>query len=79
MSHNLVRVLQANLQHGAAIQLSLLNDQSLRNFDLLMIAEPYAFMVNHQWKTHAHLHWRPIFPNGMIDQPNADRNINSMI
>ena len=62
MPHRIVRILQANLRGGSETQLSLLNDQSLRNFDLLLISEPYGFTMKDHWKTHSHHHWRPVFP-----------------
>ncbi|KAI2886808.1 hypothetical protein CBS63078_10859 [Aspergillus niger] len=78
MPHRIVRFLQANLRGGSETQLSLLNDQSLRNFDLLLISEPYGFTMKDHWKTHSHHHWRPVFPT-KVARTAAEHSRGSML
>jgi hypothetical protein len=58
-----LRVLQANLRKGPETQLSLLNDQSLQSYDLLMISEPYVFLMNDTVCSHTHANWTPLWPS----------------
>ena len=58
-----LRVLQANLRKSPEIQLSLLNDRSLQHCDLLMISEPYLFLMNGTICSHTHANWAPLWPS----------------
>ncbi|KAJ5215587.1 uncharacterized protein N7498_001994 [Penicillium cinerascens] len=74
-------VLQANLRKGAETQLSLLNDRSLQSCDLLMISEPYVFLMNDTrhplvggLRPHRSMIWvnKKSFPYRQIDIASAD-------
>ena len=56
-------VLQANLRKSPETQLSLLNDRSLQSCDLLMISEPYLFLMNDTVCSHTHANWTPLWPS----------------
>lgn len=56
-------VLQANLRKGPETKLSLLNDRSLQSCDLLMISEPYLFLMNDTVCSHTHANWTPLWPS----------------
>ena len=56
-------VLQANLRKSSETQLSLLNDRSLQSCDLLMISEPYLFLMNDTVCSHTHANWTPLWPS----------------
>jgi hypothetical protein len=58
-----LRVLQANLRKGPETHLSLLNDRSLQSCDLLMISEPYVFLMNDTACSHTHANWTPLWPS----------------
>lgn len=58
-----LRVAQANLRRGRETQLSLLNDQSLQSCDLLLISEPYVFLMDGAICSHTHIHWTPLWPS----------------
>ncbi|KAJ5091031.1 hypothetical protein N7532_009715 [Penicillium argentinense] len=76
-----LRVLQANLRKGPETQLSLLNDRSLQSCDLLMISEPYVFLMNDTrhslvggLRPHRSMIWanKKTFPHRQIDVASAD-------
>jgi hypothetical protein len=58
-----LRVLQANLRKSSETQLRLLNDQSLQSCDLLMISEPYVFLMNDTVCSYTHANWTPLWPS----------------
>ncbi|KAJ5215604.1 reverse transcriptase [Penicillium cinerascens] len=74
-----LRVAQANLRRGPETQLSLLNDQSLRSCDLLLISEPYVFLMNGAICSHAHTHWTPLWPSQRHQSSGRMRPYRSMI
>jgi hypothetical protein len=63
--------LQANLRKGPQTQLSLLNDITLRNFDLLLISEPSLATIDGKVTLHTHHKWTPILPSTQWD-PNTN-------
>ncbi|KAJ5100145.1 hypothetical protein N7532_007146 [Penicillium argentinense] len=76
-----LRVLQANLRKGPETQLSLLNDRPLQSCDLLMISEPYVFLMNDTrhslvggLRQHRSMIWanKKTFPHRQIDVASAD-------
>ncbi|KAJ5300187.1 hypothetical protein N7508_007430 [Penicillium antarcticum] len=63
VASRVLRVLQANLRKGPETQLSLLNDRSLQSCDLLIISEPYLFLMNDTVCSHTHANWTPLWPS----------------
>ncbi|KUL82055.1 hypothetical protein ZTR_10680 [Talaromyces verruculosus] len=58
---------KANLRKGPQTQLSLLNDITLRNFDLLLISEPSLATIDGKVTLHSHHKWTPILPSTQWD------------
>lgn len=75
----MLRIIQANLRKGRENQLSLLNDISLANHDLLMISEPCIFNIEGHRTTHTHNKWQPILPPEKRDANDGLAPTRSMI
>src|SRR5437016_4681976 len=72
------KVLQANLHKKREAQLSLMNDDTLANFSLLLISEPYTFSKDDSAPAAAPLHhpyWTPILPSTWNDRWPAIRSM----
>lgn len=72
-------VAQTNLGRGQDTQLSLLNDQSLRSCDLVLISEPHVFLTNGAICSHTHTHWTPLWPSQRHQPSGRMRPCRSMI
>ena len=72
-------ILQANLRKGREIQLSLLNDEALQDFGLLLIQEPYCWRTEDEVivAPQHHAYWTPFTPSA--HNPQGQRPFRSMI
>jgi hypothetical protein len=52
-----------NLCKSREVQLSLLNDESLEEIDLLLVSELYIFDIGSRPAVHAHHMWTPVLPS----------------
>ena len=73
------RILQANLRKTRETQLSLLNDEELQNFGLLLIQEPHCYRTEEGIITapQHHAYWTPYTPT--TDNPTGYWPFRSMI
>lgn len=79
MRNKPLRILQANLRKGREVQLSLLNDSSLRNFDLLMVTEPFLTVIDGKPVTHSHQSWTSLLPHVEQTENGSPNRCRSMI
>lgn len=75
----MLRIFQANLRKGQENQLSVLNDESLADHDLLMISEPCIYNIEGRRVTHTHNKWQPILAPERRDENNELVPTRSMI
>jgi exonuclease III/ribonuclease HI len=57
-----VRILQINAARRAGVQLSILNDRSVQDFDVIMVTEPRIMDFDNQPVVHQHQHWNTVRP-----------------
>jgi hypothetical protein len=60
-----LKIYQANLRKMPETQHSMMNDESLKEFSLLLLSEPHVYKDNDVWKAapQTHQYWNPTLPN----------------
>ncbi|KAH6691834.1 hypothetical protein BKA61DRAFT_499948 [Leptodontidium sp. MPI-SDFR-AT-0119] len=59
----LIGILQANVGRRREAQLSILNDSSTQDFELMMITEPNIMDIDGEPVVHQHAHWTIVRPS----------------
>lgn len=62
-----IRILQANVARRREAQLSLLNDDSVQEFAMLMITEPSILSIDGKPVVNNHTHWNLIRPTSLAE------------